>query len=271
MLFAIGALIGLALGLTGAGGSVLAVPLLILLAGFTQAQAAGLSLAAVGLSAGLGVLLRLGRGQVAWWPALVLAGMGVVLAPLGQWLARALPEQVVLVSFALLVLVVAARLWLAARRDPEAAREVRADPGEGEEARPAAACALSDTGYFELRWPCVSRLLWVGALTGLVSGLYGVGGGFVIVPALVLLTGMTMRQSVATSLVIIALVSASGFVSFLVQTHLPVDTTLLLVGGACAGMTAGTGLARFIAGARLQELLAVALVVLMALTLYRAF
>lgn len=271
MLFAIGALIGLALGLTGAGGSVLAVPLLMLLAGFSQAQAAGMSLAAVGLSAGLGVLLRLGRQQVAWWPALVLAGVGVLFAPVGQWLARALPERFVLISFALLVLVVAMRLWLAARRNPEAAREVRADPGEGQEERAAAACALSETGYFELRWPCISRLLWVGALTGLVSGLYGVGGGFVIVPALILLTGMTMRQAVATSLVIITLVSASGFVSFLVQTQLPVDTTLLLVGGACAGMTAGTGLARFIAGARLQEMLAVALVVLMAITLYRVF
>lgn len=271
MLFAIGTLIGLALGLTGAGGSVLAVPLLILLAGFSQAQAAGLSLAAVGLSAGLGVLLRLGRHQVAWWPALVLAGVGVVLAPFGQWLARALPEKVVLVSFAVLVLIVALRLWRAARRDPQAAKEVRADPGEGQEERTAAACSVSDSGYFELRWPCVSRLLWVGALTGLVSGLYGVGGGFVIVPALVLLTGMTMRQAVATSLVIIALVSASGFVSFLLQTQLPMDTTLLLVGGACAGMMAGTWLARFVAGAKLQELLAVALVVLMSLTLYQVF
>jgi uncharacterized membrane protein YfcA len=271
VLFAIGALIGLALGLTGAGGSVLAVPLLMLLGGFNQGQAAGLSLAAVGLSAALGVVLRLGRQQVAWWPALVLAGMGVVFAPAGQWLARLLPEDIVLASFALLVVVVAVRLWRSARRDPESAKEVRASAGEGEDARPAAACARSESGYFEMRWPCVSRLVWVGALTGLVSGLYGVGGGFVIVPALILLTAMSMRQAVATSLVVITLVSLSGFISFLVQTHVPLASTGFLVGGACAGMLAGTGVARYVAGARLQETLAVALVVLVMMTLYRTF
>lgn len=270
MLLAIGLLIGLALGLTGAGGSVLAVPLLMLLAGYSQAQAAGLSLAAVGLSAGFGVLLRIGRGQVAWWPALVLAGTGMLLAPVGQWLAHKLPQQWVLVSFALLVVAVALRLWLVARRDPEAAKEVRAARGAKED-RPAAACAMSDSGYFELRWPCVSRLLWVGLLTGLLSGLYGVGGGFIIVPALMLLTGMTIRQAVATSLVIISLVSASGFVSFLWQTELSMTSVLLLVAGACGGMLAGTGLARFVAGAKLQQLLALTLVLLMAVTLFQAF
>ena len=271
MLFGIGTLIGLALGLTGAGGSLLAVPLLVLLAGLTQSQAAGLALAAVGLSALFGVALRLGKRQIAWWPAMILVAIGVPLAPVGQWLARLLPESWVMTSFAVLVVVVSVRLWRSASRDPATAQVVRADPGEALPQRDGLACSMSETGYFELRWPCISRLLWVGAVTGLLSGLYGVGGGFVIVPALILLTGMQLTQAVATSLVIISWVSVAGFSSFLWHTHLPLTTILPLVGGACAGMLAGTLVAHKVAGARLQQLLSVALVVLMVLSLWRIF
>lgn len=271
MLFAIGIVIGLAMGLTGAGGTVMAVPLLMLLVGLHQAPAAGMALAAAALSALLGVLLRLGRGEVAWVPALTLSAVGVVLAPVGQWLAHQLPETVVLVSFTLLVVVVSARLWHTAKHSlPE---DVRAHPGAAigsmaAEGTGSGAGTIAVTGA--ARWP-LNRLAIVGGIVGLLSGLYGVGGGFVIVPSLVLLTGMSMRRAVATSLVIIVLVSSSGFASFLVTTQIAFDITALLVVGACVGMLAGTGLSRLLAGARLQQLLAVALMALASLSLLRAF
>lgn len=272
MLLLIGILIGLAQGLTGAGGTVLSVPLLILLAGMSQNEAAGLALAAAGLSALLGVVLRLRKKQVAWMPALVLAAFGVPLAPVGQWLGHLLPEKWVLVSFAVLVLVVAIRLWRNATKMPEGDQTGRIRPDDIDESISGGiACTVSPTGYFEMRWPCVRRLVLVGMLVGLLSGLYGVGGGFVIVPALVLFTGMTMRQAVASSLVIIVLVAASGVATFLWHASLPLESTLLLVGGACLGMLVGTPLSRYVPSAKLQQLLAVALIVLMIATLFHSF
>lgn len=271
MLFAIGIIIGLAMGLTGAGGTVMAVPLLMLLVGLHQAPAAGMALAAAALSALLGVLLRLGRGEVAWVPALTLSAAGVVLAPVGQWLAHQLPETAVLVSFTLLVLVVSQRLWRTATHSlPE---DARAHLGDGIDVLPSGgsgAGAAMFTVNKTVSWP-LNRLAIVGAMVGVLSGLYGVGGGFVIVPSLILLTGMPMRRAVATSLVIIVLVSTSGFASFLVTTQIAFDTTVLLIAGACVGMLAGTGLSRIVAGARLQQLLAVALMTLASLSLLHAF
>lgn len=270
MLFAIGIIIGLAMGLTGAGGTVMAVPLLMLLVGLHQAPAAGMALAAAALSALLGVLLRLGRGEVAWVPALTLSAAGVVLAPVGQWLAHQLPETVVLVSFTLLVLVVSQRLWRTATHSlPE---DARAHLGDSIDVLPSGGSGSTATFAVNnvVSWP-LNRLAIVGAMVGVLSGLYGVGGGFVIVPSLILLTGMSMRRAVATSLVIIVLVSTSGFASFLVTTQIAFDTTALLIAGACVGMLAGTGLSRILAGARLQQLLAVALMALASLSLLRAF
>ncbi len=230
MAFAAGLLIGLVLGLTGAGGSVLAVPLLMGLLGLSLPVSAGLSLGAVGAAALLGVLLRSRSGLIARSPALWLSLGGIVMVPFGQWLAVVLPERVLIPAFVILVVMVAARLWQQAGRDPDATREIRAAiPGS----RPAhdISCSQSPSGRFEWRWPCVLRMVLAGALTGLLSGLFGVGGGFVVVPALVLLNGLPMAQAVATSLVIITMVAGAGFANFLGQALLPWPL-LLTVGAA---------------------------------------
>lgn len=251
----IGALIGLVLGLTGAGGSVMAVPLLTGVLGLSLPVSAGLSLGAVALAALFGVVLRWRRHEIVW-PLVAVAGAGgMLLAPVGQWLSARLPETFLVAAFALLVGVVAIRMWLQASVDPESTRVVRAG-GPLNEAASAATCSVSPSGRFEWRWPCMQRLLLAGAATGLLSGLFGVGGGFVIVPMLVLISGLAMPQAVATSLAVIALVSGSGFVGFLWQQSLP-DLFWPLAGGALAGMLAGSGLGRFVAGPLLQKMFVV--------------
>lgn len=252
MAFVAGLLIGLVLGLTGAGGSVLAVPLLMGLLGLSLAVSAGLSLGAVGAAALLGVLLRSRRGLIAWSPALWLSLGGIVMVPFGQWLAVVLPEQVLIPAFVILVVGVAARLWQQAGRDPEATREIRAAIPESGPTRDVS-CSQSPSGRFEWRWPCVLRMVAAGALTGLLSGLFGVGGGFVVVPALVLLNGLPMAQAVATSLVIITGVAGTGFVNFIGQALLPWPLLLMVGGGSLAGMVAGTLLGRQVAGPLLQK------------------
>lgn len=259
----IGVLIGLVLGLTGAGGSVLAVPLLMQGLGLSAVLAAGVALGAVALAAALGVLLRRGRGQIVWPAAVLVGGAGVLTVPLGQGLARRLPAAWLLAAFTALVALIALRLWRQARLQPESTCVVRAAPvGTGAAVAP---CALSPSGLLEWRWPCTLRLAAVGAVAGLLSGLFGVGGGFVIVPALVLLAGLPMVQAVATSLAIIMAVSSAGFAGFLLaRPALPLAPLVAVMAGSLAGMLCGSALAPRLAGPHLQRLFAVLMVALAA-------
>lgn len=266
MALTIGVLIGLVLGLTGAGGSVLALPLLVGVLGLGLAESAGLSLGAVALAALTGVLLRWHRQEVLWRPALLLAATGALLTPLGQWLGRQLPAPLLLALFALLALLIAGRLWRQAVRDPAAASITRA--GGVEAAMPAApVCRIEGR---QLAWtsPCLRRLLLAGAATGLLSGLFGVGGGFVIVPALVLFIGLDMPRAVATSLAVITLVAGSGFIAFMAAGQLP-PVWPMVAAGAFIGMLAGTVLARHLAGPRLQQGFALLIVAMTGLMLWQ--
>lgn len=267
-LLAIGLLIGLVLGLTGAGGSVFAVPLLMLLAGQTMASAVGISLGAVAAST-LYASLRNGLHQrLLWTPGLILAGAGVVMAPIGKWLGARLPEPWLLLAFTLLASLIALRMWWSARQQPEAAQVVRASRFS-DEPTPGLLCKLSQSGQFELKPRCVTGLVIGGLLTGLLAGLFGVGGGFLIVPLLLALSPIAMSQAVSTSLLIIALISSAGFASHLLSTEPDWRLLGLVAVGGVVGMMLGQRLSARIANARLQQLFAVGLVVISGVTLMR--
>ncbi len=121
-----GAVVGLSLGLTGGGGSIFAVPLLIYGLGVRPREAIGVSLAAVGVTALVGAVQRLRSGQVEVKTGLLFAAAGMLATPAGAWLGGRLPEAVLLVLFAGLMIAVAVRMWLKAARDPDEARAVRA-------------------------------------------------------------------------------------------------------------------------------------------------
>jgi uncharacterized membrane protein YfcA len=259
-----GAVVGLSLGLTGGGGSIIAVPLLVYGLALPPRQAVGVSLAAVGATALVGALHRLRRREVELRTGLMFAAAGVAGAPLGSWLGRRVPESALLAGFGVLMLWVAARMWRKAATRPADAAVVRAPVA----ARPAddhgPSCRRDPEGRLRLSSRCAMVLLWAGVVTGVLSGLFGVGGGFVIVPALVLFSGMGIHGAVATSLMVIALVSGSGLASYLLAGQtLPTVVTGLFVAGGIVGLALGTGLARRLSPVALQKGFA-ALVVLIA-------
>jgi uncharacterized membrane protein YfcA len=268
MLLLIGILIGLMLGLTGAGGSVFAVPLLILLAGMPMTDAVGLSLGAVAASTFYGSA-RLSRQQrtILWQPGVILAAVGAITAPAGKWLGLQIPEPWLLVSFSVLAAVIAWRMWHTAKRNPQAAQVVRAGDFT-QMPPPELLCNLSHTGQFELRPRCVTGLLIGGVVVGLLSGLFGVGGGFLIVPLLLMLSPISMAQAVSTSLMIIAPVSSSGFISHLLMTeHNPWQLLGFVSAGGVVGMMTGQALSHKIANALLQKIFAVSLLAIALVTL----
>ncbi|MCK7502554.1 MAG: sulfite exporter TauE/SafE family protein [Comamonadaceae bacterium] len=127
-----GLIVGFALGLTGGGGSVFAVPLLVYGLGVPAHEAVVISLAAVGATALGGGLARLRNGEAELRTALIFGLSGIVGAPLGAWLNPRFPEAALLAGFALLMLAVATRMWRQANRRPEETHIVRAgtDPDD---------------------------------------------------------------------------------------------------------------------------------------------
>lgn len=251
-----GLVVGFALGLTGGGGSVFAVPLLVYGLGVPAHEAVVVSLAAVGATAFGGGLARWRDGQAEYRIAVIFGLSGFVGAPLGAWLNPKLPETALLAGFALLMLAVALRMWRQASRRPEETRIVRAgaDPGD-DNAGPA--CRYDPAGRLQFTSRCAARLALAGSATGLLSGLFGVGGGFLIVPALVLVASLPMRRAVATSLWVIAIISAIGLFSHVIAGHrLDVAITTGFVLGGLAGMIIGIAVGRRIAGPVLQKLFA---------------
>ena len=257
----LGLMVGLLLGLTGAGGSVLAVPLLMWGMGWTLPEAAPVALLAVSASAAAGTISAWKQKIVRYRAAMVMAGTGMFTAPLGLIAANHLPLTLLNLIFAGVLVIIAVRMLRQAQQQPNETRVVRASVQSEGPDQSGPLCQMNTDG--RLRWtrPCAMAIIGSGAGTGFLSGLLGVGGGFVIVPALRAFTALPFHSAVATSLMTIALTSAGTAVIAVSQGRdLPWLVALPFVAGALAGMGAGRWLAPKIAGPRLQQGFAISVV-----------
>lgn len=222
--------VGVTLGLLGAGGAAIALPVLVYINGMEAHQAVTLTLLIVGMVSALGALLHHWKGNVRWKAALAFAPAGVVGAWLGSKGSYLLSGRALLLSFSALLAVTAIRML----RDPNGSGA--AHPAHG-------ATAMAAVGFG----------------IGLITGLLGVGGGFVIVPALLYFGGVSMREAIGTSLVIIALNTAVAFASHMERQAIDVASTSGLLASAGAGMAAGTWLSHRTHPARLKKWFALVL------------
>ncbi len=254
---ALGAVIGLVMALTGAGGGVMAIPLLVFGIGLPLQQASPVGLLAVGLAAGVGAAIGLRQGIVRYRAAALIGAVGMVVAPLGVSLAQWLPNRPLLGAFAL-VLTYAA--W----------RMLKAPSATG--ALPTAVLCRVSTIDQRLVWtrPCARALAGTGVIAGLLSGLLGVGGGFVIVPALNRHTNLDIRSTQVTSLAVIALVSLSGVSAAALHQPLRWDVALPFAAGAVLSLLAGQQIARKLNARHLQQAFACLCLLVALLMLARA-
>lgn len=195
----IGLLIGLTMGALGGGGAIIAVPVLVYLLGQDAREATTGSLIIVGVTALIGMWPHQRAGRARIGQGLVFGVLGGLAAYLGSRLAVGMPDAALLTAFsALLVLVAGAMTWWRRRSasDPAVERPVVAR-------RP----------RLTVDWRRVALLILTASVVGLLTGFFGVGGGFAIVPALVLVLGLPMRVAVGTSLVVIAVTSTSALAS----------------------------------------------------------
>ncbi|MEB2837157.1 MAG: sulfite exporter TauE/SafE family protein [Desulfurococcales archaeon] len=218
-----GFIAGVSLGLTGGGGSILGVPLLVYVVGLSPHLAVGTSLVAVGVTALLSSLKYMRAGHVRVGVGLLMAVTGFAGVYLGSYANRMVSGPVLLLVFAAFMLVVGAGMVRDAL-NPRANREP-----SGEAAEPSNPGGRGAGRY--------ARALLAGFGVGLLSGFLGVGGGFIIVPTLLWVLGLAMRDAVGTSLFIIFLNGIAGVVSYTLQGR-PLDyvvTGFFVAGGALGG------------------------------------
>ena len=209
-----GAIVGLALGLTGGGGSVFAIPLLVFGLGMPAHEAVTLSLAAVTVVAIVGSLGAARNHLIEYRAGLIFAVAGTVAAPAGVYIANLLDERTLLIAFGILVVIVATAMWQKARTTPGDSHAVRANLSANYLDTSGAPCKFNpDSRRLRLTAPCSMVLSIAGLITGILSGMFGVGGGFIIVPALTVVTQLSIHRAVATSLFVIALIGCSGLFS----------------------------------------------------------
>lgn len=254
--------VGLALGALGGGGSTLAVPILVFVAGLTPQEATTASLLVVGVAAAVGAVEHVRRGNVRLGVGLLFGLSGIVGSRIGTTINRGIDGDVLLAGFAVLIVFVAVRMY---RSVPSRSAGAKRSCDSPERSGPSGASPIRLTDGRTL-----VRLLLAATAVGLLTGLFGVGGGFAIVPALVLVLGFDTREAIGTSLVVIA-VNATVALGLRAGS---IDIDWVIVGPFLAtvtvGVLAGTWIAARVDAARLTRAFAVMLAVVGAYTLVGA-
>jgi uncharacterized membrane protein YfcA len=214
-----GSLVGFMLGLVGGGGSILAVPLMVYLVGVASPHVAiGTSALAVAANAGANLVPHARRRTVKWRCAAMFAAAGVAGAWAGSTLGKAFDGQKLLALFALLMILVGALML-----------KNRADPGN-----PDVQCRRENA----------PKVFGYGGATGLFSGFFGIGGGFLIVPALMASTGMPMRNAVGSSLVAVTAFGLTAALNYAASGLVDWGLAAVFIGGGVVGGFAGAALSQ---------------------------
>lgn len=209
---AIGLIAGLLSGMFGVGGGTVIVPMLVLLLGFDQRLAAGTSLAAIVPTATVGVIAYATTGSVAWIPALILAGGAVIGAQIGTWLLARLNQNALRWAFVAFLVVVIVMLFVV---------------------------VPSRDAVLELTWLVGLGLVGLGLFTGIMAGLLGVGGGVIVVPALMFLFGTSDLVAKGTSLLMMIPTAISGTIGNARRKNVDLVAALCIGVAACATTALG--------------------------------
>jgi uncharacterized protein len=260
---ALGLFIGVVMGLTGAGGGVLAVPALVSLMGWSMQQAAPVALVAVACGAVIGTIEGLQRGLVRYRAALLMAAAGVPFTVLGQSLAQRAPEVWLKAVFSAVLILVAFRIF-------NQSGNALNDEAQAGGKLHAVARIDPDTHRFVWTWPTAFLLSGMGMITGFAAGLLGVGGGFILVPLLARFTPLTMHSIVASSLMVMSLVSLVGVANALHQgLNLPLQATSTFAVATIVGMLIGRSVVNKLPAQTVQRSFAVMMLAVAAMMIVK--
>lgn len=267
-------LVGITIGLFGGGGAILMVPILSYIAGWPTQDSITGSLFIVGITSLFSTFLHARptkeqrerghkKGNVRWGTGVVFGGLAMLGAFAGGQLTALLPGIVVMTIFA--IVMIASGIGMVRGRKPSAPAAPRATDGKATPSSVGTAATLPLTRAQKV------KIVLAALGIGVISGLVGAGGGFLVVPALALLVGFTMPAAVGTSLLVVSMQSASGFLSHIL--HVDVDWQALgsLTGLAMAGTILGTLLGSHIPAAKLKRAFGVFVLLMAAVVLAQEY
>ena len=223
-------LIGIVLGALGSGGAILALPILVYVAALPVRQAIGVSQFVVGSAAFVGTLLQSRQGNICWRNAVTLGLAGLPATALGSWVAGQVQTSHLMLGFAIIITLTGLRILMNPPAKP--------------------------TGHFSLP---ISLL--IGAIVGFLTGLLGVGGGFLLVPAMIAYSGLGARQATATSLPVIAVNSLAGAAQQHALWEPVLNLALIFLGATLVGTFIGLRLGRAASELKLKQALGILLIV----------
>jgi hypothetical protein len=238
VILALSVLIGVSLGLLGGGGSILTVPILSYVGGMSAKAAIASSLFVVGVTSVAGAIAHARAGRVRWRTGMIFGAAGMAGAYAGGHVAAFIPGRALMIMFGLMMAITA----IAMLRKP---REVEPRTGDIP----------------------VAKVILEGIVVGVVTGLVGAGGGFLVVPALVLLGGLSMPAAVGTSLVVIAMKSFAGLAGHLQHVSIDWRITLAVTAAAVIGSVIGGNFVGRIPPAKLRRGFGVFIIAMAALVL----
>jgi len=223
--------VGLSLGALGSGGSIITTPLLVYIAGIPPEDAVGMSLVIVGTTSLAGAIVHLKSGNVALKPSILFAATGMIGSFVGSYGTHLVSRKALMLIFAGTMIVAGVRMWRAGK--------------------------IPKRGTFD-----AIRCLSIGLIVGLFTGFLGIGGGFLIVPALVLFAGLDSRLAAGTSLAVITLNSTTGIIGQLRFTTLNWNLIAGFLVFTLIGVLGGAVLANHLDDFRLRRLFACTVIIL---------
>lgn len=225
------AAIGFSLGLIGGGGSIITVPVLIYLIGVEPHQAIAMSMSVVGTTSLIGTILHSLRNNVVWKSGLIFGGAGTFGAIAGSRLTHLISPPVLIIIFAMLMFIVAMRMLNKKESSTQIDNSENFSP---------------------------IKAVIVGLAVGVLTGFLGVGGGFLIVPALALYGGLRTKKAVGTSLLVITINCSAGLIGQMQQgSGFDPRMALLVTGLAVIGMPVGAYMSHYVKAKRLQQSFAI--------------
>lgn len=273
----LGLAIGAVLGGLGGGGAILTVPALVYVVGQPAQEATTSSLVIVGVTALVGVASYVSSGRVRWKTGVGFGIAGIPAAYAGTYLNHRVEENYLLIGFSVLM-VIAAVAMISGRAPASGDGDVGGDSGpprstqvpERGTSGGVATLRRTEVGIRTRRHPSLTGIVLAGLAVGLLTGFFGVGGGFVIVPALVLVLGLPMQQAVGTSLLVVAANSATSLVARVGTAHFDWSVIIPFTLAAMIATLAGKRLADRLPARRLKAGFAALLVLVAAYTAWQS-
>lgn len=244
----LGLFVGAVLAITGAGGAIVSIPLLMFFMHLSISEAAPIGLFALAMAASIASIIGLKKGLERYKSAALMASLGMLVAPIGVWLSTRVPVELLSLAFAAVLVFVGGRIVLDSIKHRDNDALISSQALQQESLMPnltkseamhklAAVCQINPMTS-RLFWTaaCTLRLSVTGVVAGLLSGLLGVGGGFVIVPALRQVSNFNMATIIATSLTVVALVSSVGFASYAVAGNVDWSLAVIFAASTVSGL-----------------------------------